>query len=135
LGPLGNLPLPLLARPFSSGGQSRATMALKVDGRSSRHQDCHACERKVRVRSDLHVTHAIVMSVQPPGLALLTVAGCLHVKCEVNYSFAACTSVLSPVKVPPAWQRRHHPAEEAVHDAGSIGKRLSYDGLHAARHQ
>jgi hypothetical protein len=83
------------------------------------------------VRSDLHVTHAIVMSVQPPGLALLTVAGCLHVKCEVNCSFAACTSVLSPVKVPPAWQRRHHPAEEAVHDAGSIGKRLSYDGLHA----
>ena len=52
--PLGRPLLPpLLVRPFSSGGQSRATMALKVDGRSSRHHDCHAFERKVRVRSDL----------------------------------------------------------------------------------
>ena len=51
--PFGRPPLPLLLKPFSVGGQSRATMALKVDGRSSRHHDCHAFERKVRVRSDL----------------------------------------------------------------------------------
>lgn len=53
--PAAPLTRPPLApmRPFSGGGQSRATIALNVDGRSSRHHDCHACERLRCVRSAL----------------------------------------------------------------------------------
>jgi hypothetical protein len=67
-------PPPLLVRPFSVGGQSRATMALKVDGRSSRHHDCHALERNVRVRSDLRRCIAWVM----PALLVADIGRELH---------------------------------------------------------
>lgn len=65
--------LPLLLRPrpppdvcplsLPSAGQSRAMMALKVLGRSSRHHDCHAWLRLSRVRSVLRNVNSMMHNI------------------------------------------------------------------------